>query len=497
MKIFNISFLNKINFIVKKNLNIIFLILLLISIIFSFFTVEVFKLFYRDDVWSASFAYNYVTTGQLFDVLAREPGLALSHGKLYLLLYGHVIFFFDNYLLPHRYLSFFLSIVALFLYYSISIRLSFPRIVAISSTFFLSITEHFLLSAHIARTDMLSFILVLLVIYFMIKEKQTKTLITISGAIAAIGLEVHPNTQIVLFMLLFYEISKFNLVDVIAKYKFFLLGYLITLFFIIINSFQYIEEYKKALNFLNDHAIGVTIFERLTWFIDYAISSKYYRWFFYPLLIFLLIFYFLFDDNDQKNKKIINLFFGGLVGFLLLGRLNFHYLLIFFPFAYTYLLSQVFIKKRILAIFFFIFSVFMFVGVQFYTVIKNNGANFNQYIENIDSEIKIKPSTIIVGPDNLWFLYKNNKFYNYNARVDFIDLFENNTVVFISNKISDSYINEGKLFGKSTGVDKLPLRFLDNFKKIAEIRDEYYGAFGIFGTGKNYVTTFYSNSENY
>lgn len=497
MKIFNISFLNKINFIVKKNLNIIFLILLLISIIYSFFTVEVFKLFYRDDVWSASFAYNYATTGQLFDVLVREPGLALSHGKLHLLLYGHVIFFFDNYLLPHRYLSFFLSIVALYLYYLTSIRLSFPRIVAISSTFFLSITEHFLLSAHIARTDMLSFILVLLVIYFMIKENQTKTLIIISGAIAAIGLEIHPNTQIVLFMLLFYEISRFNLVDLIAKYKFFLFGYLITLFLIIINSFQYIEEYKKALNFLNDHAIGVTIGERLTWFIDYAIDSKYYRWFFYPLLIFLLIFYFFVDDNDQKNKKVINLFFGGLIGFLILGRLNFHYLLIFFPFSYIFLFSQIFIKKKKMAIFFSIFSTFMFFGIQLYVTKNHGGANFNKYIENIKNEIKIKPTTIVVGPDNLWYLYKNNKFYNYNARVNFIDLFENNTVVFISNKISDSYINEGKLFGKSTGVDKLPLRFLDNFKKIAEIRDKYYGAFGIHGTGKNHVTTFYSNSKNY
>ena len=291
-------------------------------------------------------------------------------------------------------------------------------------------------------------------------------------------------------MLLFYEISKFNLVDVIAKYKFFLLGYLITLFFIIINSFQYIEEYKKALNFLNDHAIGVTIGERLTWFIDYAISSKYYRWFFYPLLIFLLIFYFLVDDNDQKNKKIINLFFGGLMGFLILGRLNFHYLLIFFPFSYIFLFSQIFIKKKKIAI-------FMFFGIQLYVTKSHGGANFNQYIENIDSEIKIKPSTIIVGPDNLWFLYKNNKFYNYNARVDFVDLFENNSVVFISNKISDSYIKKGKYIGKSTGVDKLPLGFLNNFIKITQVRDEYYGAFGIFGMGSDHVTTFYSNSKNY
>ena len=497
MKIFDISFLNKTNFIVKKNLNIIFLILLLISIIYSFFTVEVFKLFYRDSIWLASYSYNYVTTGQLFDVLVREPYMSLTNGRLFNLLYGYVIVFFDSYLLPHRYLSFFLSILALYLNYLISIRLSFPKIVAISSVFFLSLTEHFLLSAHIARADMLSLVLVLFVIYLMIKEKQTTTLLITSGAIAAIGVDVHLNTQIVLFMLLFYEISKFNIVDVIKKYKFFLLGYLITLFFIIIHNFQYIEEYKKAFNFLDENALKVTISERLTWFIDFAANSRFYRWFFYPLLIFLLIFYYLVDDKDKKNKQVFYLFFGGLLGFLLIGRLNFHYLIIFFPFAYIYLLSQVFIKKRILAIFFFIFSVFMFVGVQFYTVIKDYGANFNQYIENIDSEIKIKPSTIIVGPDNLWFLYKNNKFYIYNARVDFIDLFENNTVVFISNKISDSYINEGKLLGESTGVDKLPLRFLDNFKKIAEIRDEYYGAFGIFGTGKNHVTTFYSNSENY
>ena len=96
MKIFDISFLNKTNFIVKKNLNIIFLILLLISIIYSFFTVEVFKLFYRDSIWLASYSYNYVTTGQLFDVLVREPYMSLTNGRLFNLLYGYVIVFFDK-----------------------------------------------------------------------------------------------------------------------------------------------------------------------------------------------------------------------------------------------------------------------------------------------------------------------------------------------------------------------------------------------------------------
>jgi len=457
-------------------------------------TVETFKLFYRDSVWVASYAYNYVAEGTLVDVLSREPGMAISHGRLHDFVYGSIILFFDDYLKPHRYLSYFLSLISLVIFYLLSIRLGYSKIIAVASTLFLSITEHFLLSAHIARADILSFVIVLLVIYLMANNKQATALIAISGFVAAMGLDVHISTQIVLFMLAAFEFSKRieNQSAIKKRYRAFVLGYMVGLVVVVVHNVNYIDEVMEAYGFLNELALKTSIVDRITWFVSFSMSSRYYRWLFYPVTIVLVVFYFYARSPNSAENKTFYLFVGGLLGFVVLGRMNHHYLLLFFPFSYLYLISIAFSNKGVLAILYLSISTVMYVGIQAYVIRHHGGADFNAYANKVKAAIVIDHKTVIVGPDDLWFLFKSNEFYNYNARVNFNELFKNNAVLFVSNEISNRYIYDKEYVGKNTGVDKIPLEFLDSFKKIAQVNDRFYGGFGM--TFDNTVV-FYSNGE--
>ena len=103
---------------------------------------------------------------------------------------------------------------------------------------------------------------------------------------------------------------------------------------------------------------------------------------------------------------------------------------------------------------------------------------------------KVNPDVVVIAPDDLWFLYKDNEFNGYHSRIDFANLKRTKKVLFISNEIHRRFIELGVSLGEGTGVNKFNKEFLKDFSKVSQVKDKHYGGFGIT---KNNIITFYTN----
>jgi len=471
-------------------------ILLITSAIYSFYTLNIFKLFYRDSIWVASYAYNFVKEGVLLDVIARETGMALAHGRIHDLLYGNFMIFFEDVAFAHRYLSWALSIISLLIYYSLSIRLGYGKRVALYSTLFLSITEHFLLSAHIARTDMLAFLIVLLVLYLIIRGGHSIFSNLTAGMLAAIAIDVHLSTQYVLFMLLGYEISKSKLdISIVKtlflKYRYFISGYLVGLIIVIMNNANYLDIIISSVNLLEERAISIDIIDRFSWIFTFGLESKYYRWLFYPTLVVISVYlYFASENRNDCVRQSLAIFIGGYAGYILLGRMNHHYIILFIVFLYQIILFKSIEEKNIIAGSFLALSVVMFIGIQIFVLIRDGGSDIEEYQKKIRNALTVQEDVIVIAPDDLWLIYKSNQFHGYHTREDIDQMKDKEKILFISNEVHNRFITGGTVLGKSTGIERYGVDYLSKFTKIAEVADEHYGGFGMT---KNNTVTFYVN----
>jgi hypothetical protein len=477
----------------KEKINIVFFgwLCIVAVVVYSFYTITIFKLFYRDSIWVASYAYNITQNGSALDVMAREAGMVLAHGRIHDIFYGYFMAIFDTLPHAHRYLSWILSNVALLLYFRLSIALGYTSKVSIFSVLFLAINEHFLLASHIARTDVLAFVFVLFVLLLMI-DKSTAVKASLAGFIAAMAIDVHLSTQYMLFMLLSYElVQKKSIKQIYEKYKYFFIAYLCGLIVVVLNNIAYLDTIQLGIQLLQAKAIETSIFDRVSWYFLFGLDSAYFRWLFYPLVLVLAIYICLpFNRPIKGVLKSMSLFIGGFMGFVLLGRMNHHYIILFNVFLYQILIFQVFrARDTLIKLFLLLFTV-IFIGIQSYIVIRDGGADIQEYQFKIKAAFKVNPDVVVIAPDDLWFLYKDNEFNGYHSRIDFANLKRTKKVLFISNEIHRRFIELGVSLGEGTGVNKFNKEFLKDFSKVSQVKDKHYGGFGIT---KNNIITFYTN----
>ena len=468
------------------------LILIFLSVIYSLYSVETFKLFYEDSLLVASYAYNYVSEGQLYDIVNRGPGMALAHGRIHDIIYGNVMVFFENYLYAHRYLSWVISIVTLFVFYKICLRIGYSKVISTFSTLFLSITEHFILSAHIGRTDILAFLFVLTVIYLATFFDKYKLSMLVAGMLSSLAIDIHLSTQYVLLMIMMYELTlkgTSNMFILFFKYRLFILGYLLGLFVVVFNNIHHIEQIKEAYFLLDSAALSVSVTDRLSWLFTFWINYTAYRFIFYPVILLIVIFLYLFKKMNKSEKVSFYIFIGGYIGFLLMGRMNHHYLILFMPFLYPILIQQT-VKNNILIALFTIIAATSFIGIQAYSIYKDGSSSIKDYREKVKSAIKIDSSIVVIAPGDLWVVYKKNTFHGYLTESDIFEIKENHKVLFISNEVHAKFLDNGTILGSNTGSHRFNRGFLDGFKSVSEITDKHYGGFGIT---KNNTITFYVN----
>jgi len=482
----------------SKNVLIIGYILVLFSVFYSLYSIQFFKLFYRDSIWVASYAYNYVKEGYLLDVMAREVGMALGHGRVHDILYGNFMILLDGVVSSERYLSWIISLIALSLFYSITTSLGYDKKSALYSVLFLSITEHFLLAAHIARTDMLAFTSVLLVVYLIQRWNERKILVIFAGCIAAVAIDIHLSTQYVLFLLIALElgqgrITKENLKILVRKYEYFIVGYFFGLGVVVFNNYEHIHTLVLAFDLLQERAIGTSFIDRISWIVSFALNSTYYRWLFYPVLIVVTLYLYVREERKKGPVRVsMYMFVGGYAGYLILGRMNHHYIMIFMAFLYQALVYYALVEKNKIAISFMSLSVAMFIAIQSFVFIRDGGADFEKYVGKVDAAITVAEDVVVIAPDDLWWVFRKNQFHGYHTRSDIEDLVNNNKVLFVSNEVHRRFIDNGEGLGKSTGVNRYGEKFLAKFMKVSEVADEHYGGFGIT---KNNIITLYANYE--
>ncbi len=471
--------------------------LLASAVLYSFFSIEFNRIYYRDSLWIAAFAYNFALEGSLYDVISREPGLAIGHGRIHDYIYGNFMLFFNNYFYSHRTLSWIISIGVLIIFLLILKNLNFSNLQALLSTLLLSLSEHFLLSSHIARPEILVLLFVFFSLYLITYSKKYNLNFFIAGFLISLSIDIHLSSQISLFMILFYEIANLKkayspkdyIYGVFKKYSFFIYGYLLGLFIVAINNFQYLNEIQNAISFATQVSIETSIYDRISWIFTFGLTSKYFRWMIFPTILIIALIIFI--TNPKKNfDPTFFIFLGGLFGLIILGRMNHHYLLIFFPFLYAYFIANLLNNKNVLSL----ISIFMlssyFIFIQFILFSNDAKANPKMFYEKVRSAIEIPSDAIIIAPDNFWFSFKDHEFYSYQARVDLKELASKNKVIFMSNEVFDLYYKKNTLVGKNTGVSNIDKTFLDGFEEILSFEDYHFGSFGL---KKNNTITFYQN----
>ena len=453
------------------------------SLIYSYFSLYFFKIYYRDSLWIASFAYNFAKEGYLLDVLSREPGLAIGHGRIMDLLYGNFMLYFTNLIYAHRFLSWIISFPVLILFYLILRNINFERTICLLAVLFLSVSEHFLLSSHSARPEILVLLTGFMSLFLFTSKNQTILKIISSGLLISISIDIHLSSQIFIFILIFYELSKdekFFRKSNFHKLMFFLTGYFIGLLIVIFNNINHYQEIKNSLEFANA-VISTSLIDRFSWIFLFGFDSTLYRWLHFPIFLLIGVYYFL-EKRILENSKFRSsfwMFLGGLTGYILLGRMNHHYLIIFFPFLYAFLISisykkgKTILKLSLIAL--FSYSIFF----QLYNAVNFYSSDLRGFYDKASQEIELTQDVTIVGPDNFWFIFKENDFYSYQARVNFKEILRDKKVIFISNELYHLFKNEGIELGLNTGVSNIPDTFLDDFKLSSSFEDYYYGSFGL------------------
>ena len=235
-----------------------------------------------------------------------------------------------------------------------------------------------------------SFVFVLFVLLLMI-DKSTAVKASLAGFIAAMAIDVHLSTQYMLFMLLSYElVQKKSIKQIYEKYKYFFIAYLCGLIVVVLNNIAYLDTIQLGIQLLQAKAIETSIFDRVSWYFLFGLDSAYFRWLFYPLVLVLAIYICLpFNRPIKGVLKSMSLFIGGFMGFVLLGRMNHHYIILFNVFLYQILIFQVFrARDTLIKLFLLLFTV-IFIGIQSYIVIRDGGADIQEYQFKIKAAFKV------------------------------------------------------------------------------------------------------------
>jgi hypothetical protein len=469
--------------------------LLALSIVHNFISIEYFRIFYRDDVWTASYAYNFYKTGINFDVIAREVGMILAHGSFVDYLYGFFMNLFPDNHLTHRYVSFGLGLYLLLILNKVFSFFINDKLIVLRTILFISLLEYFVLSSHISRAEMLGASVVFTAFYIFIKDNKIVNYI-LGSFLLGLAFDIHLASLIGVFLFFGYEIAskRFSF----KNYKLYTLTILIFLVGTSVWIFTHYNEIDKVIDgysLLQSAVIEANFLDRFTFLYDIGMKSRFYRHFIF-LIIFVLSTILFFILKSKLDKKIINLYYIfiiSFIGYMLLGRTSIFYLLYFFPILYLFficVLHKIKFGK-------YIYYAFILYHLAFWSMVykKEHTANFANYSKNIEKVCNkyINNTTLIIAPDDIWYMYRNNKFLSYNARVKFQDIIRNrNNILLIVNEPLNVYLKLGKKMGQSTGVVAFDLKTLDNFKLVGKVKDYHYGSFGL--KKKNIVNIYYKSN---
>jgi hypothetical protein len=387
-----------------SRLNIVFLIIIVVSIIASYLKLNlIYNIEDVDDAWSLSFMYNAF-------VRHIPPEVTFGGGLAPLKIFGLTQAYIYSGILncigwtkPASHLvSMLFMLLAAIAWYGILTTLKFPRKFSLFFSLLVLWCEPFFRSALLSRPESLTFFLVSLAFYFLVREKYL-----FAGLLAVVSVENHPMGIIFFVYALAWAASqnaeywKDKRLPV-KKILPFLAGLACGLLYYFGLHFQGLNEgihtIRKGAMELPDSVLYQYFFTCVNYYRHLA------DLFFFCLCLILFIWKKLYKEN-----RFVLLFFLFIVAANFINpRGNYQYTLYFYP---AFLLMALFVFEKLrrlewaVLVFFLIFFVY-----NASVVYRKRNYDFNKYITKIQDAVP-RDNLPVVGSTNEWYAFKDREFY--------------------------------------------------------------------------------------
>ena len=472
---------------------IIYFALLIIGVFHLVFSINYFRLFHIDDPWVASLYYEQFQTGAYLSPTVHD-NMSLTFSSFIMRnTYGLVMNIFADVIHIHRVLSTIVSFYVLLMVYLIALEVSENKLVALKSIVFLTFIEYFVQAAHMSRPDIMVSAFVLTSFLLLLKF-NSRTGYFFAGLAGGLAVDVHLIGILSLFMLVGWEIAsgRFNKSRVLM-YVMLAAGYLLSAGLWVFTHLRYFGPMVESWRIAEREAVSTSVINRVLWLVNIGLESKYYRDFLYLAVLGATLALAFTIKLKAMQRALIFTFLTCLVGFLLLGRLSRFYIVAFFPLLFI-AFAWITEKKKTYQL---IFGVAVLYLCVFWGAVyaRDGQANFEPYADSVYTAARpyLQEESIVIGPINLWYVFKEYEFHAYRSRADLGGIIrENPSVILISNEVLSRWLESDQDISPESEVTRFRKDELEAFKEVGLVKDKHYGSYGLL---KGNVTTVFNKDS--
>lgn len=468
-----------------------------------------FPFVHSDESWLSGLSRNileeqsYSVTESFFDLYERNPhAIKIFFHSLqivFLKVFGYNIFTF-------RLISLIFAILSLVYFYKLSKVIFNSKNMAFVACVLLAIDIQFIYAAHFARQEIIILFVLILGIYYFMKNIDSLTYKKdlILGVIIGLSIGIHPNSFIIslpfVFIYLYHILitKKANLKDIIVYgftlFIFALLFVFLSLYFD--NNFFY--NYAKfgdqfgVLNPVNSK-IGQLKYFYLK--LYHGVSGTYYtpnirfQFFLFPIVFLLSLVKILIRKSKEEREKVLSIVLAIIAintGIIIIGRFNQTSIIFVFPLFYlllVYILHSLSGKLKCFSILILVSIILIFTFLNIYPFLNTS---YSRYLENISRVVK-KDDTVLANL-NTEYYFENGKLYDYRNlvflkenKIDFAQYIYDNKIQYIiypeeMDFIYDSTPKWNGLYGNVSYYYRDMKRFFeDDCELVDQFNDGSYG----------------------
>ena len=457
-----------------------------VAVAHLWFSIRYFRPVGFDDAYFASFAYEIFT--DFFRVHAPINGEAapLRISYLHTILYAPIMHIFDESMYAHRVISSVLACGVLYLWFLLFRQWS-NTVIALQAVVLFALCGDFVRGAHSARPDML--VLALLTAGFFVQSyvgPKSKWLI-LAAFLSGMSVTAHPIG--LLSCVLFAAYALLTMHSWKSEWKRYIAmssaGYGLALFVFCLDNAPHLQLFLDGYGKTLHSVYQQTLEERFAIFLYIPKTAKtLYLFVQFQLPIIALILLIVWDRWHEKYiassvplQQSLLLFVILLISYLLLGRINVLYLILFTPllwFGVAYLahhytrggLSLIF-AAGLLAIW---VAVFM----------REGGVDPKPYTQQLKQKTApyLNAETVVLGLPHHWYIFRNQPFFSFSTKQNLNQVAKRCNMIMILPKEyfhkqeNTAISTDASLLGDIQRLHKTV--FMDS-QKIGEVFNEHYG----------------------
>jgi len=364
-----------------------------------------YRTMYIDNAWTLSWAWNYWTSGEVYDTVfgltEGTGGGSALFSRTYVFIYGAVATIF-GWSRPVAYgLSTVLLIGSAALWTRILKNRGYDRSTVLWFVLLMLFLETYYGMAHKARVDSLAFFL--LSLSFCLFDMRRYLW---SGLFLAIAVETHPFAAVGIFWIIAHimafppDISG-NTAYWVKKMALFAAGGIIGIIYYLGLHYPYLGDLLYVENYYKGNALW-------SYYFKYA-----YSWRHWPELALILISLAVqaISGRWNTNRFSILLLFSSVVGSILLRRSNYHYVVFLYPGAILLILDAFRNKKMRVSL---LAAILLVQGSQYVWLFwSQRDFSWNDYLADVNTLVGKGNNDFIYGPSSSWFALKDRDFHAY------------------------------------------------------------------------------------